>query len=268
MKVILTESQLNEILIRESVTAYLDEAFNVGGDFERVKRTFKNALLSGVAVAALLSGIDAARNMNATQKYWLKDFLNKENAILHNDKNALMQAKYQEDLHNAKVEVVKQCMADKMMKLRGPKNYNPNEVKVTPDDFVCAAEEYDYDLVLALAQAWCESHFCTTKRAKSTNSMFSVGCYDNGKNVATYKTPGESIRPYMNLMTTDYDINNNLKGIFNGEKSLVNQNGSRYASDKNYEKTRKSIYNSIIRDYPILSMDVEQYMKGLDINSI
>lgn len=265
MKIVLTEQQFKEIFIRESVDAFLDESFGkFNWTVNLTRDKLKNLLLAGVAAGTIAASVNVNKFLSPAQKEAIKRFVNKENAILHNDQEALMMAQYSDSLYQAKVEAVKQCLGDKMRNFRGPKNYDPNEVKVSADEFVSAAEENNYDLVLVLAQAWCESRFCTTKRAKETNSMFSVGCYDNGKNKCTYKTPGESISPYMNLMKNDYAIDDTLQDIFSGKKGLVNHNGDRYASDVNYEKTLKSVYNSIKKAYPVLSMTVDEYMQDLD----
>ena len=269
MKLVLTEQQFREVLIRESVEAFLDESSNLqwwktGLSTEKLK----NLLVAGVAAGSIIASVNVNKFLTSAQRQAIKSFINRENAILHNDREALMRAQYSDSLHQAKVEAVRQCLGDKMKNFRGPKNYDPNEVKVAPDEFVSAAEENNYDLVLVLAQAWCESRFCTTKRAKETNSMFSVGCYDNGKNKCVYKTPGESISPYMNLMKNDYAIDDTLQDIFKGKKGLVNQNGDRYASDVNYEKTLKSVYDSIKKAYPVLSMNVDEYMQGLNLGNM
>ena len=104
-----------------------------------------------------------------------------------------------------------------------------------------------------MAQAHLESCFGFGRRARETNSVFSVGCYDNGKNIVKYNSQNARSRPYIILMQNDY---------LRGEKSVddilspdafVNMNGHRYAQDKNYENKVKTLRNKIIKQYPELA---------------
>ena len=101
------------------------------------------------------------------------------------------------------------------------------------------------------AQAHLESCFGITSRARKTNSVWSVGSYDNGKNVCTYNTQDDSIIPYIKLMQNNYlngkDVDDILK-----PGGFVNNKGMRYASDPKYESKVKSIRNRILQKYPEL----------------
>jgi hypothetical protein len=187
----------------------------------------------------------------------------------HNLSEAIEIERYTQHFYEARVETVNQFMQDKMMYFRGPKNYDPDEIKVSPHEIVSAVDEYGYDLILLLSQAWCETRMCTTPRAKKTNSMFAVGMHDDGTNVIKYDTPDASIRPYIELMQNRYGITpERIEDIFSGRASLVNSRGERYATSTDYEKSLGAMYRQIKKKYPLLSMSFDEYVEGLENNDI
>lgn len=103
-----------------------------------------------------------------------------------------------------------------------------------------------------LTAAHLESCFGATNRAKRTNSVFSVGAYDNGKDIVTYSDPNESIYGYIKLINNDYLINGKTINDLLRPGGFINKNGHRYASKKNYEKILRNIRNKIINTYPEL----------------
>ena len=121
---------------------------------------------------------------------------------------------------------------------------------------VLACYKYGYDLPLLLAQLQIESHFGTTKRAQDTNSMFSVGAYDDGRDIVKYKDQDSSIVPYIKLIQKDYLLNNR-KDVEDLLRNYVNYDGKRYASNRNYEKDLKLTRDKILRLYPELENNYE-----------
>ena len=97
MKLVLTEQQLREVLIRESVEAFLDESSNLqwwktGLSTEKLK----NLLVAGVAAGSIIASVNVNKFLTSAQRQAIKSFINRENAILHNDREALMRAQYRD----------------------------------------------------------------------------------------------------------------------------------------------------------------------------
>ena len=274
MKVYLTEAQLQLILIKEKL-ALIDENYLLcewdnKNWFPRIpdyiKNDLKAALVAGVSSLALIGAVKQLNNISPELKQQYINWINKEKNILTNNTYDYQQE--MQELHDIKVEELGRCMQDRMKRFRGPKNYDPNEIKMTPEAIITQCEKYDYDPVLVAAQAWNETAYGTSRRARETNSAFSVGCYDNGKNVAKYDTVDSSIEPYIQLMKDKYGVNSDvMSDIFAGKRNLVTtQGGYRYASDPNYENALKSTYNAIKKAYPKLSWTLQDYIdsKGVE----
>ena len=132
-------------------------------------------------------------------------------------------------------------------------NYNNSSTDLTPQALVQASEKYSFDLPLLMAAAHLESCFGATNRAKRTNSVYSVGAYDNGKDIITSSHPNQSIEGYIRLLNNDYLINGKTIEDLLKPGGFINKNGKRYASKKNYENLLKSVRNKIIQQYPELS---------------
>lgn len=123
---------------------------------------------------------------------------------------------------------------------------------------------YQFDIALALAQGHLESHFGTRGVAASTNSVWNVYSYDNRsvtdiktKNLH-YKDPNDSIIPYLELIQKSY-TQYGAKGIEKLLMNFVHVNGARYASEKDYEKNLKSIYDSITKNTQIIELQKRLY---------
>ena len=70
-------------------------------------------------------------------------------------------------------------------------------------------EEYSVDVKFALAQGELESRFGVIGLAAKTNSVWNLGAYDSlsFKDITKkykYNHPNESIRPYLELLTSEY----------------------------------------------------------------
>lgn len=254
MKVYLTESQANELIIRESVKCLLETHLATDGMLnESIKTDIRNAIIAGVACLSIIAGINASGVLNDNQK---RDY------ISYTERKAREIEEAKQEFLGLQVQALETCMHDKYLRLKGHSGYNKNDIVLSAEEMVKACDKYGYDLVLMAAQAWNESAWGTTPRARKTNSVFSVGSFDDGSNMATYNHVNASIVPYIQLMQGKYNMNKDtLNNIFTGKASLVNGVGNRYASDPNYELSLKRTYESIKRAYPMLSMTFEQYMK-------
>jgi len=131
-----------------------------------------------------------------------------------------------------------------------------SDLKFNPDNLVIACYLYDYDLPLLLAQLQVESHFGTTDRAQRTNSMFSVGAYDDGRDIIKYKDQDASIVPYIKLINKNYLLDGK-KDVDDLLHNFVNGAGKRYASNPNYENDLKKTRHKIMRLHPELLNDYE-----------
>lgn len=234
-QLVLTEQQFREIeqfYILESYMGQIDESI----DFSMLWQKYKKALMAGIATTAIVASINNL-NINQNSKNQLMDLVQQE-----------LLAK-QDSIHNEKVKAVQDYM-NVAVKNQG---FNPQNLKLSAEEMVNACEEYGYDLPLLMAQAHLESCFGFGRRARETGSVFSIGCYDNGKNRVKYATQNDSIRPYIRIMQRDYFGDDKTIDNLLTPKSFVNKQGNRYAQDKNYENKVKNIRNKILRKYPVLS---------------
>ena len=164
------------------------------------------------------------------------------------------------ELYLDRVEAVKQEI-DRVFKKRGIVIEN---LHFSPEHLVYLCHKYDFDIPLLLAQARAESCFGTTKRAKKCNTMFSLGQYDDGRNLCKFETFDDGIEAYIKTIKKHYlldgqkSVNDLLK-----DKCYVDYKGDRYASNKRYEKDLRIIRNDIISMYPVLSNNInpEKYSR-------
>lgn len=241
-KVFITESQLKQVVMQEQYENFLVQQLNESLDFNAIKKKIKKALLAGVTASVILGAVSKL-DINDVEKHQLEQMVNTEMA---QDSTEMQN----DSIHQQKIEACRAYM-EWAMKNQG---YDWSTTKLTPEAIVDICEENNFSIPFTMAIANLESCFGQTPRSKRTNSVFSVGSYDNGKNVCTYSTPDESIAPFINLIKKDY--------LQNGEKTLddllvtnqfVNMNGHRYAKNPQYERQIKSIMNRIIKMYPILN---------------
>lgn len=116
-------------------------------------------------------------------------------------------------------------------------------------------EKHDIDLAFVLAQGKVESHFGTKGIAGKTHSVFNVYSYD-GKSADeirsaghAYDHPDESVEPYMKLLKVRY-LNDGRTEMDLMDK-YVNNEGNRYATDREYESKLISVYMDICSSTPI-----------------
>lgn len=108
-------------------------------------------------------------------------------------------------------------------------------------------ESYNVDIMFVLTQAEIESHFGTKGIGSKLNNVFNVGVFDGlshekvSKNYK-YDYPNESIKPYLELLTTRYLVKKTEEDLMN---KYVDINNKRYASDEHYEEKFRNKYNYI-----------------------
>ena len=246
---VLTEQQLNNLKEYYLLESYIGPV-NESIDLNKLWQKYKQAIVAGVAASAIFASINNLA-VDKQTRYTLSN-------LAQNELNAMTKAgetnNYEHQLtQNASLQDKVDAVKDYITKAVKNQGYNPNNLKLSPEEMVFACEETGYDLPMLMAQAHLESCFGFGKRARQTNSVFSVGCYDNGKNMAKYKSQNASIRPYIKLMQNDYLRDNKSVDDILSQNAFVNMNGHRYAQDKNYENKVKSIRNKILKQYPQLA---------------
>lgn len=241
MKIVLSEQQICELVILEGLDNSSDDLLTENFNLNNLKMKIKRLLIAGVAASSILFTIDKIQ-LNMSQKAELKAFIQMENEKIEQERIK------QDSICNAKIEACEKYMT----KALANQGFNRDSTKLTAEALVKTAGEYSFDLPLLMAAAHLESCFGATNRAQKTNSVYSVGAYDNGKNVVSYTHPNESIAGYINLLRSDYLINGKTIDDLLKPGGFINKNGHRYASKKNYEALLKSIRNKIITQYPEL----------------
>ena len=118
-------------------------------------------------------------------------------------------------------------------------------------------EKYNVDVCFVLAQAEIESHFGTKGLGSKFNNVFNVDVHDKVKGKKDmnkkyiYQYPNESIEPYLQLLTNKYLVNKLESDLL---VKYVDINGSRYATDVDYEEKLRSKYNSIVDNTNIVKL--------------
>lgn len=118
-------------------------------------------------------------------------------------------------------------------------------------------EKYGVDICFVLAQAEIESHFGTKGLGSKFNNVFNIDVHDKVKGKKDmnkkyiYQYPNESIEPYLQLLTTKYLVNKLESDLL---VKYVDINGSRYATDVDYEAKLRSKHNSIVDNTNIVQL--------------
>ena len=251
MKVIVTESQMKS-LIREEVAAneLLSTLSNYGNNPAAIYQTLLQSLMNGTisfpTVPRILGRLFQGGNEGQGILQSLKSAL-----LNRNNNQAPQQQQNTETMNDETFQEKVNAVNDYMAIAAKNQNYNPQNIQLSAEAMVDACNKTGFDLPLLLAQAHLESCFGLTPRARKTNSVFSVGSYDNGKNAATYPTQNDSIMPYITLMQNNYLGKRGVDDILK-PGAFVNGANKRYASDANYESKVASIRNKIRKKYPIL----------------
>lgn len=132
--------------------------------------------------------------------------------------------------------------------------YSDNKSPVTAQDVMDVSAKYGVPVEFILAQGRLESNFGTKGRGARTKNIYNVGNVTAGDTMAKDSTEQKKVsrdmgdwvnglESYADLMVRRYrpsdgDWNKLLE-------EFVNNDGNRYASDPNYEKTLSSIISSI-----------------------
>ena len=233
MKVIITEQQAKIFLYEECLAYLLQESLNESKSFEDMKAKIKKALAAGVAVMTIITAINKL-------------------GIADAEKRALIDAIEQTQVDTVFQKKVQACEDYMKIALKN-QGFSMESTGLRPETLVSVADAHGFDLPFLMAAAHLESCFGATPRAKKTNSVFSVGCYDNGKNAVTYSDPNDSVDAYIRLLNNHYLVDGKTIYDLMTPGKFVNDQGKRYASNKGYEGKIKAIRNSIIKKFPELA---------------
>jgi hypothetical protein len=249
MKIILTEAQINTLTQIEQASNILSESIFKPNRLNKMKTLVKRMLYGGIAAASIIAAINK-QNIPEEEKEVLTQI------VLNNS--------VEDSLENTKEEPIKdandnhyqdmvKAVEEYMIYALKNQGYTLNSTDLKPETLVKVSIESGIDLPFIMAAAHQESCFGATPRAKRTNSVFSEGCYDNGKNVVTYKDANDSVYGYVKLLKNSYLVNGKTINDLLKPGKFVNGVGNRYASDKKYESKVNSIRNRIIKMHPILA---------------
>jgi flagellum-specific peptidoglycan hydrolase FlgJ len=256
MKVILTEEQLKEVIreqvVEENFISSLLGQRSMNGIVKQIVIALLAGTISLASVPLILGRLEQSNpaientdqgGLLAKIKAVYEKIRNKEAKITDQMKTDATDSNFAE-----KVKALKSYME---MAAKN-QNYDPETIQISPEAMIEACNQTGFDLPLLIAQAHLESCFGLTPRARRTNSVFSVGSYDNGKNAATYATQNDCILPYIRLIQGKYLNDKTVDDILK-PGAFVNGLNKRYATDTSYERKVKSIRNKIISKYPILA---------------
>jgi uncharacterized FlgJ-related protein len=249
MKIILTEAQINTLTQIEQASNILSESIFKPNRLNKMKTLVKRMLYGGIAAASVIAAINK-QNIPEEEKEVLTQI------VLNNS--------VEDSIENTKEEPIKdtndnhyqdmvKAVEEYMIYALKNQGYTLNSTDLKPETLVKVSIESGIDLPFIMAAAHQESCFGATPRAKRTNSVFSEGCYDNGKNVVTYKDANDSVYGYVKLLKNSYLVNGKTINDLLKPGKFVNGVGNRYASDKKYESKVNSIRNRIIKMHPILA---------------
>ena len=238
MKVILTEKQIDSLLQAEGVARLLQESLGESKNLENLKKIVLRLIAAGIAATTIIAAIN---KVNAPS--WEKEKLRQ--MVLARQNNA-------EKIDTVFEKKVNACREYMEYALKN-QNFTLNSTGLKPETLVKASMEYDFDLPFLMAVAHQESCFGATPRARRTNSVFSVGAWDDGSDKVKYSDPNDSVYGYIDLLNNSYLVNG--KTLFDLLKpgSFVNGIGKRYASDKAYEQKINSLRKRILKKYPELA---------------
>lgn len=131
--------------------------------------------------------------------------------------------------------------------------------------------KYNIDICFVLAQGEIESHFGTIGLGSKFNNVFNVDVHDKvkGKHDMNkkyiYEYPNQSIEPYLQLLNKNYLVDKLESDLM---QNYVDINGSRYASDENYEEKMRFKYKHIIENTNITNLQMELRNYAIKCNRI
>lgn len=247
----LSQSQLNELVLRENEQAVLCEAFN-GLNFNDALKKGYDLIKKGFQVGAVIAALVGTYNLDDAQKTRIADFFNTKFNNTHKmDAYNKENQGFDTEKFNEQVAAVDQYMKS-VVALNG---YNPNDIQLTPLEIVKKCYEHNFKISNLLAHLHQESCFGMTPRARKSNSPFSVKLYDNPKKPdgKIYDSQDESIEGFLNLIEKDYlRDGKKYSDLISGNNSFVNYQNNRYAKDPNYEAKIQQLTNRVEKNFPIL----------------
>ncbi len=116
--------------------------------------------------------------------------------------------------------------------------------KVSAEILVDLCLKYEMDIPFVLSQGLIESNFGTEGTAAKSHSVFNVGTWDSKHVLKRYKTPNESIEPFLILLKTDYLSKRSMKQLLY-DGGYKNKDGNRYAKNTSYELILRSTITNI-----------------------
>lgn len=119
---------------------------------------------------------------------------------------------------------------------------NPN-FQLTAQQIYDSAKKHDASFTITILQAIQEGNFAKSGKPFATKNVWNWDNTDNG-NVRIFQTFEEGMEWYMPKVVKGYG--NNTEELL--ENFVTKTSKKRYASDPNYEKQLKSIYNKIINN--------------------
>lgn len=252
-KIFLTEEQI-DFIQKCNDQSMLNEGFfkNYYNDCKSFEDYFKMTMVliyfgigtvgGGLVLMNELFPEEFAKNKNIIVNSFNNAFENRKDNGQNNKS-----ADFSEERKNLKQQQISEI--DNLMRSVAELNgRDPNQIELSAEHIVNMCNKYNFPIPLLLAQAHLESHFGTTSRAQKTNSVFSVGSYDDGRNVYKPSTQNESIENYI-LTIQNYYLKDKTIDELLANGGFVNFRGHRYASDKNYELKIRQTMNGIIKKY-------------------
>ena len=243
-KIVLSESQMKAVLLEERLALILQESLNESKTFEDLKKKVMKALALGVSVVTLISAISHL-NIDDAKKQELMNMID----TTEMPSDTTNKADFTDSTFTKKVKDVEAYMKF-ALKNQG---FTLDSTGLKPETLVRASMETGFDLPFLMAAAHQESCFGATPRARRTNSIFSVGAFDDGRDMASYDDPNDSVMGYINLLNNHYLVNGKTIDDLMTPGNFTNEIGNRYASCPDYEKKIKSLRNLIIRKFPDLA---------------
>lgn len=250
MKIILNESQILTLKEYNIASSILEESLFKAKNFKTIMSAIKKMLYMGIGVATIISIINK-QEIDSSDKEVLIQYV--KDTQLNKDKESKSDKNSFETLSNEDYEAKLGACSEYMRIALANQNYTFESTGLKPETLVKASIETGFDLAFLMAVAHQESCFGATNRARRTNSVFSVGSYDNGKNAVTYSDPNQSVYGYIKLIENDYLVDGKTLMDLLIPGNFVNYDNNRYASDKDYEKKIKSLRNKILKRYPQLA---------------
>lgn len=200
----------------------------------------------GIFTKKILPYVGAGIMMLSPGKF---DQSNTPKSEIHFDVGTLEKKRAHDELLRQQCDAVKDYITRNLQRL----GRSLEDVQFDIEGMIKSCHNKGYDIPLMLSQLQNESHFGTDGgRTKNTKSLFSVGLYDNNKNVKRYETYQDAIDDYIDLMQSNYFQDGSVT-IDQLLANFVDYKGDRYASNPNYERSVSSTRNKIIREYPILT---------------